>query len=236
MIDDQTLSQNLKNGLKYIGAQLGIKGAEVPKILITQEFLEQLKTYLNELAKWNKKINLTGTKDPVDILNTHVLDSVALAIVLRQVVGDKSQAQPSLLDIGSGAGFPALFIKLAFPYIKVQMVDKVEKKVNFLKHVIRQLDLDGIVAGHQVLETTEEQVESYDIVTSRATFKFKTLILLARKYLKTDGHLFAMKGPGAQDEWMGLEAGDQHSFKLEKRILYLLPYPHRKREIWVFKK
>src|SRR5512147_37598 len=113
--------------------ELLITGAKELGIELTAEQVNSLFIYLVELKKWNRKINLTAIRDERDIIVKHLLDS------LSYIKGFEPIERPMLLDMGSGAGFPALPIKVARPEISVVLVESVKKKASFLRHIIRTL-------------------------------------------------------------------------------------------------
>ena len=151
--------------------------------------------YLSELQAWNKKINLTSITDGKEIIIKHFLDSLTPVRLLSGV--------QTLLDIGSGAGFPGLPLKIAIPALKVTMLDTVEKKVHFIRHMIRTLDLEGAKALSGRVESPElieSLASSFDCVTSRAFTELKAFVALARPYIRQGGMLLAMKGPAVEAE------------------------------------
>ncbi|MFZ3072820.1 MAG: 16S rRNA (guanine(527)-N(7))-methyltransferase RsmG, partial [Thermodesulfobacteriota bacterium] len=137
--------------------------------------------YLEELKKWNEKINLTSLRSDRDIAVKHFLDSLTVARFL------KDAGVSSLLDIGSGGGFPGIPIKIVMPELKVTLLEAIGKKVIFLKHIIRTLGLNNIEAIKGRAE--DEDViklygNSFDCVISRALSSIKDYIGLAEPYIK----------------------------------------------------
>ena len=150
-IEKEELKSTLQKGAKELGVALG------------EDQLELFLTYIEELTRWNRKINLTKITDPSKIVTRHFLDSLT---VCRYLKGTKR-----LLDIGTGAGFPGLPVKIAMPEVEVTLMDSVEKKVFFLKSIIRTLGLSGVRAVHARAEDAaviEELEGSFDCVVSRA--------------------------------------------------------------------
>lgn len=187
MGDRQEIKELLKSGVAELGIAIKDKDAAL--------FLK----YLSELKEWNKKINLTAITNDRDIIIRHFLDSLTLIPFLPQ--------QKTLLDIGSGAGFPGIPIKIVFPDLEVTLIDAVNKKVVFMKHIIRTLGLNQIEAIHARAEdeiVVKKIGSSFDVVTSRAFAELSKFLELALPYAKKGGLLLAMKGPKGIEEARGL--------------------------------
>ncbi|MDH4227111.1 MAG: 16S rRNA (guanine(527)-N(7))-methyltransferase RsmG [Deltaproteobacteria bacterium] len=169
--------QILKRGLE----ELDINGSE--------DVLEKFLVYLDELKKWNKKINLTSIEGDEEIIKRHFLDSLTPYPLIKEA--------SSLLDIGSGGGFPGLPLKIVLPHLKVTLVDSVEKKVFFLKHAIRTLGLANIEALKLRAgdEESKDMFGSFDCVISRALTSLYDYYQIGHLYAKTAGTVIAMKGP-----------------------------------------
>lgn len=172
------------------------EGAKGLSIALGEDQLELFLTYLEELTRWNRKINLTKITDPSKIITRHFLDSLTIC---RYLEGTRR-----LLDIGSGAGFPGLPVRIAMPEVEVTLMDSVEKKVFFLKSIIRTLGLPGVRAVHARAEDAqaiEELKGSFDCVVSRALSALGDFFPLAVPYLarggkgSRGGRVIAMKGP-----------------------------------------
>ncbi len=151
--------------------------------------------YLQELKSWNRRINLTSIEDDREILVRHFLDSLAPVRFLAGV--------NSALDMGAGAGFPGIPLKIAIPDLQVILLDSVLKKVSFMRHIIRTLGLKGIEALHGRAEANELITRlsgSFDCVVSRAFAELAAFSALALPYLRPGGRLLAMKGPAVRDE------------------------------------
>jgi 16S rRNA (guanine527-N7)-methyltransferase len=151
--------------------------------------IEKFSIHALELIKWNQKINLTAITDPMEVAVKHFLDSIA-------PIPDISP-NGSLLDIGSGGGFPGIPIKICLPSLSVTLIDASRKKVNFLKHVIRILELENIYAFHIRAEDFAKKPEAvchFDVVVSRAISSMETFAVAAIPFLKKDGAIIAMKG------------------------------------------
>jgi len=203
-------------------------GAKELGISLTIEQVNSVFIFLTELKKWNQKINLTAIRDEEDIIIKHVLDS------LTYIHGFTPAPGVRLLDMGSGAGFPALPIKIAHPELSITMVESTKKKASFLRHVIRTLKLTEI----EVLDTRTEELpgsllSAFDIVTARAFADMKSAITAGTPFLKSSGHMVLSKGP---EETINEKELVRAGVSLESRTNLTLPYSDYKRTIWVFKK
>ena len=156
-------------------------------------------TYSQELLLWNKKMNLVSVKSDLDIPIKHFVDSLIPVPFL-------TNREARLLDIGSGAGFPGLPIKIAVPSLSVFLLEASRKKTSFLKHVIRTLHLDDITVIHNRAEhlmADSVYKDYFDIIISRATLKISDLLRMGAYFLRNDGFVIAMKGKNIANEWDG---------------------------------
>ena len=206
--------------------------------------------YLEEMQKWNERINLTAITNPVEIIERHFLDSLSILTVIDDMKCSKndknvpretfcptsgSSSQFSLLDIGTGAGFPGIPIKIALPDVHVTLVEPIKKRVDFLKQVIRRLGLDGISVLHRGVDEGVS-IGRYDIVTSRATFKLDEFISLASSQAASGGFIVAMK---STTEEVSMEIRHAElllpslSFSPFKIYDYTLPFSNAPRQLLV---
>jgi 16S rRNA (guanine527-N7)-methyltransferase len=208
--------------------ELLITGAKELGIELTVEQINSLFIYLAELKKWNRKINLTAIRDERDMIVKHVLDSLSYIKGFDPVTGQM------LLDMGSGAGFPAFPIKVARPEISVTLVESVKKKASFLRHIVRTLELTGA----EVIDKRTEELQapswaSYDVVTARAFATMDKALAAGTQFLKTRGLMVLSRGPEETVSETGfLEAG----VIVERKIELTLPHSDYRRAIWVFRK
>ena len=208
--------------------QLLISGAEQLGIALTIEQVNSLFIFLAELKKWNQKMNLTAIRDEQDIIIKHVLDSLSY---LRGFDPVRSQL---LLDIGSGAGFPAIPIKISHPEIEVILVESIKKKASFLRHIIRTLKLAHIeVIDKRIEDLSKTYHEGIDIITARAFADMKSLVSTGAPFLKPGGLMVLSRGP---TEMLGTKDMEGDPVTLEKRLEFSLPHSDYQRAIWVFKK
>ena len=185
--------------------------------------------YLRELQAWNKKINLTSITEEKDIIIKHFLDSLTSARFLPGV--------DTLLDIGSGGGFPGLPLKIAIPSLKITLMDSVEKKVHFIRHMIRTLDLKGADAISGRVESPElidRLSGSFDCVTSRAFAELEAFVSLGAPYVRPGGILLAMKGPAVEEEIRAM--GAVKGFSAPEVHEIEVPFSDRKTNLVVMRK
>ena len=171
-----------------------IKELEKMNINLNDTQLNQLDRYYKLLIEWNKKINLTRIIDEKDVYLKHFYDSITLckAINLCQKL--------SLCDVGTGAGFPGIVLKIVFPTLSVTLIDSLLKRVNFLNIVIKDLELTNIVAIHARGEDyARENREKFDIVTSRAVANLSTLSELSLPMCKVNGYFIPMKANASEE-------------------------------------
>lgn len=155
-----------------------------------------LERLIDELLRWNRRRNLTAITDRDEVLEKHLFDSLTLVPFANNA--------KKLLDIGSGAGFPSLPIKIVCPDLEVVSVDSVGKKIDFQRHAVRVLGLQGFSAIHGRIECLlkdEKCCKGFDLVTARALCSLEDLIGLAEPFLLPGGHLVAMKGPEGEEEF-----------------------------------
>lgn len=152
---------------------------------------EKFTLYADLLKEWNEKFNLTAITDDEGIKQKHFIDSLAAA--------DMIAPSSRVLDIGSGAGFPGVPLKIVRDDLDVTLLDSVNKKVTFLNEVISRLKLEKIVAVHARIEDVKEK-ESFDVVVSRAVAELRTLSEYALPFLKTGGIFIAYKSEKTEEE------------------------------------
>ena len=160
---------------------------------VTPAAIPLLERVVDELLRWNPRRNLTAITDRDEVLEKHLVDSLTLLPFARQAT--------RLLDVGSGAGFPALPLKVAYPELEVVSVDAVGKKIDFQRHVVRTLGLQGFTALHARVETLTDYHVGFDLVTARALCSLAELVALAEPFLAPGGSLVAMKGPEGSREF-----------------------------------
>ncbi len=211
--------------------ELLIEGAKTFGIHLDEKLTEAFDLFLKELLKWNRKINLTAIRTEKGIIIKHFLDSLSASPYLLNTF--------SLLDIGSGAGFPGIALKIVYPSLKVTLIDSVRKKVDFQKHIIRTLGLKGIEAIHgrvQDKEILQSMEGRFDTVISRAFSDLQTLFVLSLPFLKKGGILLAMKGEVSGEEIRDFAEIGGTRYHLKKTTSLWLPLSSFKRSILLFEK
>jgi len=163
----------------------------------------QLLEYLSQLLKWNKTYNLTAIRDPEQALIQHVFDSLAVIKPITEYFFEQQIKQATILDVGSGAGLPAVILGIMLPTSLICCVDPVDKKMTFVRQAIGILKLSNVEAIHNRVENLE--CGPYDVVISRAFASLEDFAHLAGNKVKTKGLLLAMKGKHPQEEIENLE-------------------------------
>ncbi|MFD1954657.1 16S rRNA (guanine(527)-N(7))-methyltransferase RsmG [Paenibacillus thailandensis] len=164
---------------------------------VSPEQLEQFERYYELLVEWNEKMNLTGITEKDAVYEKHFFDSVSLAFYV-----DPAKIN-SLADIGSGAGFPSVPLKIMFPHLKVTIVDSLNKRITFLKHLSEQLKLKDVHCVHgraEDIARLPEHRDSYDVVTARAVARLNVLNEFCLPFVKQGGLFAAMKGAKSDEE------------------------------------
>jgi 16S rRNA (guanine527-N7)-methyltransferase len=163
---------------------------------IDSKTAEDFYKYYLLLTEWNEKINLTAITEEDEVAVKHFLDSLKAA---EGIIEDGV----SVIDVGTGAGFPGLPVKIANPDIKLTLVDSLNKRINFLNEVISSLSLDGVRTIHsraEELGQNKDHREKYDLCVSRAVANLTTLCELCLPFVKVGGSFVSLKGPKAEEE------------------------------------
>lgn len=171
------------------------RGAEQLNIPLDESQIKQLIEYARLLVEWNEKMNLTAITDDEGIAVKHFLDSLTAI--------NTGKVQGRVIDVGTGAGFPGLVLKIAKPEIELTLLDSLMKRVNFLKTVGNELCLDGVEYVHSRAEDGGQNRAyrgQFDTVVSRAVANMATLSEWCLPFLKVGGHFLALKGPNADEE------------------------------------
>ncbi|OKP96723.1 16S rRNA (guanine(527)-N(7))-methyltransferase RsmG [Paenibacillus sp. P46E] len=166
-------------------------------ITITPKQLEQFELYFKELVSWNEKMNLTGITERDQVFMKHFYDSLSLSFFMNMEDVNK------LADIGSGAGFPGIPLKICFPHLKLTIVDSLSKRISFLQHVCDTLELQNVQLIHGRAEDVSREFvhrDAYDLVTARAVARLSLLNEFCLPFTRKDGVFAAMKGNDSTEE------------------------------------
>lgn len=197
-------------------------GAAEMGLRLDAEQLKQLGRHVDLLLKWNKSINLTAIKDPEEVLEKHVLDSLAVAPVVPS---------GSLLDAGTGAGFPGIPVAIARPELEVVLVDSVQKKVAFLKSALAELRLPKVKAYAVRLSgsPSREELPRVHAAVARAYAAATDWLELAEQYVLPGGVAICMMGPSDDAP---ARVGE---LQLQRELKYTLPYSKAQRRLAIYK-
>jgi 16S rRNA (guanine527-N7)-methyltransferase len=202
-------------------------------ITLTAGELALFSIYKEELITWNRIISLVAVKSPLDLPIKHFIDSLTALPLLPREGG-------RWLDIGTGAGFPGLPLKIARTDLDLHLLEASRKKVSFLKELLRKLSLPGVAIIHERVEQVMKKGHlraSFDGVISRAAFKMPELLTIGLHFLRPGGLLLAMRGP--REEAANLNIGHLSDFKeitIDRVVDFRLPITGVSRKIILFKK
>ncbi len=179
--------EEFKKIMIFYGEKIDIK--------FTEEQLNQFYKYMNLLLEWNEKINLTAITDPNEVILKHFIDSLTINKYIKE--------NSTLADVGTGAGFPGIPLKILRPDLKITLVDSLNKRINFLNEVINKLNLVNIETVHSRIEDfgkDKKYRESFDFVTARAVANLAVLSEYLLPIAKVGGQCVCMKGSSVEEE------------------------------------
>lgn len=203
-----------------IDKQLLLNGCRGFDIELPQAAPEKLDKYAELLVEWNEKMNLTAITEPRDIVFKHFVDSLLLLKAVELPQG------ATLIDVGTGAGFPSMPVKIAREDLKVTMLDSLQKRLNFLSEVNDQLNLDCTFVHSRAEDGGKQKNlrEKFDFATARAVANLRDLAEYCLPYVKVGGCFVSLKGPGAEEEVKEAKnAIATMGGKVEKIISFELP-------------
>ena len=219
-MEKEVFSQDLFKKAKMLGIELNTKQ------------IDMFYNYMNLLIKWNEKMNLTAIIEPKEIILKHFIDSITIKKYLK--------ANNEVLDIGTGAGFPGIPLKIVEKNSKITLLDSLNKRITFLQEVINKLNLKDIRGIHGRAEEFVKQKgerEKYDIVTSRAVARLNVLLEYMLPFTKIGGSCICMKANNTEEELKEAEkAINILGGKIEKVDKIILPESDIERNIIIIKK
>lgn len=169
-------------------------------IILDEKQLAQYQTYYDRLVAVNEHMNLTAITDRDEVYLKHFYDSLTLAWAYPKLQSEKL----SMIDVGAGAGFPSLPLKIAFPQLKITIIDALNKRIKFLQELVDELGLEDVTVIHARAEEFGQKKapnrEQYDVTTARALARLNVLGELTLPLVKVGGVLLAMKGSAANEE------------------------------------
>ncbi len=197
-------------------SKLGIK--------LTDKQINQLEQFYNLLIEWNEKINLTRITSKEEVYLKHFYDSLTISKVINL------KNSKTLCDVGTGAGFPGIVLKIVYPNLKITLVDALQKRVNYLNTIIKELNLDGITAIHA---RGEDLKEKYDVVTARAVANIEKLLKYTMHLVAPNGVFIAMKGNISEELNDLTRKKISQKYNIVKIEQFLLPYENSQRSLLV---
>ncbi len=195
-------------------------------IKLDEEKLNKLEKFYNLLIEWNEKINLTRITSKEDVYLKHFYDSLTLTKVI-----DLNKVK-TLCDVGTGAGFPGIVIKIVYPHLKITLIDSLNKRVNYLNTIIKDLELKNINAIHA---RGEDYKGKFDVVTSRAVANIEKLVGYTMHLVNDTGVFIAMKGDIEKELTNSVEKKLSKKYKILAQEKFILPIEESKRCLLVIK-
>ena len=200
-------------------------------IVVDDNKINLLDRYYHLLIEWNEKINLTAIVDEEEVYLKHFYDSLTL---IKEI--DLSQ-DISLCDVGSGAGFPGIVIKIFFPNIRIKLIDSLQKRVNYLNEIIKNLELNNISCEHCRMEDYSRlHEEEFDYITARAVANLNIISEISVRALKINGHMVFMKGNCDEELDKFLKSINKLGLVLESNNKFKLPKEDSNRTLINLKK
>lgn len=211
-----------------------IEALKAKGIELNEKQVKQFNLYFELLVEWNEKMNLTAITDLPSVYLKHFYDSISMAFYVDFT------KQQSICDVGAGAGFPSIPLKICFPDLKVTIVDSLNKRIQFLNHLSEQLNLSEVQFVHARAEEFGQDPkyrEKFDVVTARAVARLTVLSELCIPLVKPGGQFLAMKASAAQDELSDAsKAISTLGANKKEEFTFQLPVENSERSLFVFDK
>lgn len=170
-----------------------IEIANKNNLMLLEEHIDKFYRYMNLILEWNEKINLTAIVEPKEIIKKHFIDSLTILPYIKE--------NQNIIDVGTGAGFPGIPINIVNSQNNIILLDSLQKRINFIEKVIKELELKNIKAIHSRAEDYAiKQKEIFDIAVSRAVANMSTLAEYLLPYVKIYGIAICLKGPNVNEE------------------------------------
>ncbi len=200
-------------------------------INLTEYQLKQFQKYYELLIEWNQKINLTGITKKDDVYLKHFYDSATIVKIIN------FYEKQTLCDVGSGAGFPGIVIKILFPHLEVTLIDSLMKRITFLTEVINKLELKNINVIHSRIEDFgQKNKDLFDVVTARAVAPLNILLEYCIPIVKKDNFFVAMKGNISQEIILSKTALKKLNSEVKDIIEFKLPIENSTRSLILVEK
>lgn len=206
--------------------ELFINSLKELNIEVTEEKINKLEKFYELLIDWNNKINLTRIVEKEEVYLKHFYDSLT---IVKEVNLNEIN---TLCDVGTGAGFPGIVLKIFYPHLKITLVDSLLKRVNYLNTIIKDLELNDIVAIHA---RGEDVKEKFDIVTSRAVANIEKLVTYTMHLTNKNGKLVALKGDIDKELTEDVKRKLERKYIIEKINKFELPIEESKRSLVILK-
>lgn len=214
-------------------------GSQDISVPLSAESIHAFHIYAAMLRTWNEKMNLTNIVDDQGIAIRHFVDSLTLVAHIEEEEEKQGREELSLIDVGTGAGFPGIPLKVTMPKLQVTLLDSLKKRISFLEAVCEKLELSGIRAIHSRAEEGAKNKnfrEKFDIATARAVASLPTLCEYCLPYVKVGGIFLAMKGHAEDEVEAAKKAIVTLGGTIEKVREFVLPGTDMKRTIVVIRK
>ncbi|NLT12393.1 MAG: 16S rRNA (guanine(527)-N(7))-methyltransferase RsmG [Clostridiaceae bacterium] len=214
-------------------------GAAEISVPLSGESIYAFKTYAKLLKEWNDRMNLTGIMDDHGIALRHFVDSLTLVTFLNEEMAKQNTKMLSLIDVGTGAGFPGIPLKVAMPEIEVLLLDSLKKRIHFLEEVCNTLSLKKITCFHSRAEDAGRSKlhrERFDVATARAVAALPILCELCLPFVKVGGIFLAMKGHVEDEIEVSQKAVVTMGGTIESVHQFVLPGTDMKRAVVVIRK